>query len=426
MDPDLGDTGLFLQYDSGWLRIGIVVSCVVLGLFFRNLYAEVRIRSRLDLFQNLCLVFGVALIGQGLISYINHDLVVPRKVMLLGSVLAVAILFATRLVFNSAAQKAVAATRLLFIGMSPTAATLAKYFDEYPETGATAVGYLEAGKTTPEETRIPRLGGVEDIERVLDESGATSMIIVRREDIRPRWVGEFLTLRFGGIKVEEASSLYERTFLRKCATEILPSRLIFGGALEPSRTSLTIQPLYSFAFASVAFLAASPIMLAAALLVRLSSAGPVLEKEPRIGLDDVPFPRYRFRCRTKTGALTPVGKMLNRLGVDTLPGLFNVMRGQMAIVGPRAEHPLYSDRLSAEIPYYRQRNRVKPGLTGWAAVHGAESAQDTICQLEYDLYYVENLSPALDSLILLLALKNRWRAGHRYSVATLSPHDAVE
>jgi lipopolysaccharide/colanic/teichoic acid biosynthesis glycosyltransferase len=119
---------------------------------------------------------------------------------------------------------------------------------------------------------------------------------------------------------------------------------------------------------------------------------------------------YRFRCSRDASGCGPdtiMGGFLRRLGLDTLPRLFNVLRGQMAIVGPDADRVEFANSLNEQIPFYRQRHQVKPGLTGWAQVHydDDQSEQDVLRRLEYDLYYVKKVSPAFDSFVLLLTVK---------------------
>ena len=411
LDPDIGDAGIFLQYDGGVLRIGIVILLVISGLYFTNLYAHLGIRSRVDLFQSLFLIFGATFFGEAFIGYLNRDLLVPRKVMLMGSLLALAALFGCRLIFSEAARHTVANTRMLFLGMSPTVDALATHFARHRELGVSPVGYLATGGTSVAAATIPLLGSMDALEAVLDEYAVNLIVIGKREDIRASWVGEFLALRFGGLHIEEASALYENTFMRICATEVWPSRLVFSSRLEPNAASLAFQSVYSSAIAFGALLVTSPLMLATAALIRLSSPGPVLERERYIGRHGVPFDLYSFRCPRKDGKLTTFGRAMIRFRLGELPRLFNVLRGQMAIVGPRPECPLYSELLADEIPFYRQRQRVKPGLAGWAGVDGSDNQHDTLRELEYDLYYVQNVSLILDSLVMLHTLKTYIVAG---------------
>ena len=155
--------------------------------------------------------------------------------------------------------------------------------------------------------------------------------------------------------------------------------------------------------------------------MRLSSPGPALFRQQRVGKNDAVFTLYKFRsmyrdAEAASGAvwakkddprITPAGKWLRRLRLDELPQLFNVLKGDMSIVGPRPERPEFVTELAQRIPYYRQRHCVKPGITGWAQINHkyGDSIEDTITKLEYDLYYIKNLAPALDAFIMFHTAK---------------------
>lgn len=404
-DPDLGDVSVFLLYDSGILRIAVVVGFIILGLFFRNLYAELRIRSRLALVQDLCMIFGLAFLGQGAIGYLNPNWIIPRKMMLPGSILAGTVLFGWRLLFDTAARNAVAAGRVLFLGTSPTVARIAGHFATHPELGLVSIGYLESGAPA---APLPadRLGSMADLDSVLDEAAPDSIVIGNREDIRPWWADEFLALRFGGVGVQEAGTLYERIFARKCITEIWPSKAIFSDSFQPASLNVAVQSVYSWGIAFAAAVITLPFTLTIAALIKLGSRGPVLTRETRVGLHDVPFEAYQFRCVGPDGNYTPVGRFLRRHGLVWLPRLLNVLKGEMGMVGPRPERPVFARRMNELIPVYRQRHSLKPGVTGWARIHRRRGdSQDSLRDLEYDLYYLENLSPLVDFVILMRSLK---------------------
>ncbi len=404
-DSDIADVNLFLSYDSGVLRISIVVGLVILGLFFTNLYAEVRLRSRLALLQGLCVTFGAVFIGEGVIGYIDPSWIIPRKMMLAGTVLSMLILFGWRLLLDRAAQHAAPAGQVLFLGMSPVVTKIAGHFDMHPELGLTAMGYLEgSGPAAP--GPVARLGTTEDLDSILDRSVPASIVIGNREDVRPWWADEFLALRFGGVRVQEAGMLYERIFARKCLTGIWPASAVFRRVPESAAGDAALQMLYSWTIALIFAAIALPLTLPIAVLIKLGSRGPVLTREKRIGLHDTPFEAFHFRCARLDGTDTAVGRFLQRNRLAWLPQLLNVLKGQMAMVGPRPERPLFSQRMSQLIPVYRLRNRVRPGVTGWARIHRRRGeAQDSVRDLEYDLYYVENRSPLMDLFILLLSLK---------------------
>jgi exopolysaccharide biosynthesis polyprenyl glycosylphosphotransferase len=197
--------------------------------------------------------------------------------------------------------------------------------------------------------------------------------------------------------------------------------LIFSAELGPNPNRVLLQSVYSMTIAFIAAVVALPIMALVAIAVKLSSSGPALYRQRRVGKNDVPFMLYKFRsmyanAEAQSGAvwakkddprITPVGRWLRRLRLDELPQLFNVLKGDMSVVGPRPERPEFVAELERRIPYYRQRNCIKPGITGWAQINHkyGDTIEDTIIKLEYDLYYIKNLAPALDAFIMFHTAK---------------------
>jgi exopolysaccharide biosynthesis polyprenyl glycosylphosphotransferase len=235
-------------------------------------------------------------------------------------------------------------------------------------------------------------------------------------------VAHLLELRLSGIRLEDALSSYEMAFERISIHELRPSQLIFSsGDLGPSRTGVRLQVAYSMVIAALAALAAAPLMLLVAALVKLTSPGPALLQQRRVGKNNRIFTLYKFRsmvrdAEARSGAVwatrndprvTPVGRWLRKLRLDELPQLFNVLKGDMSIVGPRPERPEFVAELEQKIPYYRHRHCVKPGITGWAQIKHkyGETIEDTVVKLEYDLYYIKNLAPALDAVIMFHTAK---------------------
>jgi exopolysaccharide biosynthesis polyprenyl glycosylphosphotransferase len=235
-------------------------------------------------------------------------------------------------------------------------------------------------------------------------------------------VTQLLELRLSGILIEDVLSSYEMAFERISTHELRPSQLIFSSnELGPSRTGVRLQTSYSMAIAALAALAAAPLMLLVAALVKLTSPGPALLRQPRVGKNGCIFTLYKFRSMVRdaeahSGAVwatrndprvTPVGRWLRKLRLDELPQLFNVLKGDMSVVGPRPERPEFVAALEKQIPFYRQRHCVKPGITGWAQIKHkyGDTIEDTVVKLEYDLYYIKNLAPALDAVIMFHTAK---------------------
>jgi exopolysaccharide biosynthesis polyprenyl glycosylphosphotransferase len=228
-------------------------------------------------------------------------------------------------------------------------------------------------------------------------------------------------LRFSGIHFEEEPDTFESTFGRVLTRQLRPSRLIFSTELGPGRRSLLWHSLYSTVVAVLVTPIFLPVTAIVAVLVKLTSAGPVFHRQVRVGLNGAPFTVYKFRsmhvnAEAQTGAVwakrddprvTKIGKWLRRLRLDETPQLLNVLRGEMSLVGPRPERPEFVKSLSEQIPFYSYRHCVKPGITGWAQINYkyGDTLEDTIIKLEYDLYYIKNLALWLDTFIIFHTLK---------------------
>ena len=162
----------------------------------------------------------------------------------------------------------------------------------------------------------------------------------------------------------------------------------------------------------------SPVMLFSVIAIKLTSKGPIIFKQERVGLHNRPFMMYKFRTmevqkpsQEKKGWTTPndprvttIGKVLRRTSMDELPQLFNILRGDMSIVGPRPERPQFVEKFKEEIPRYMIKHQVRPGLTGWAQVNGLRGNTSIRMRVEYDLYYIENWTMSFDIKIMFLTV----------------------
>ncbi len=416
------DPTVFLLYDGGLYRIGLVVLSIIVGLHFHDLYSQIHVKSRIVLVQQLCLVMGVAFLTQGLIAYADSNLRVPIRVMVVGSALAVIAIFFWRILFSAFALRVVGRDRILLVGGSPLLEDIGQYIADHPESGLEVAGYLDdrhqSGAPLPGGKILGDMDSLRDIVRATQPHRIVVGMFERRNRMP---VSELLELRFAGNVIEEVANTYERVCGRVCLKEIRPSQLIFSGELGPRPQNLLYQRITNVIAAVIGIVLFFPFMVLTALAVRLSSPGPVLYRQARVGLDDTLFTVYKFRsmrvdAETGTGPVwaqkddprvTTVGRIIRRIRFDELPQLFNVLRGEMSMVGPRPERPEFVKALNEQIPYYRQRHCVRPGITGWAQISYkyGDTLEDTITKLEYDLYYIKNMSMSLDTYIIFHTLK---------------------
>src|SRR5229473_2098758 len=416
------DLTTYFLYDGGLVRNGLVVASIILGLHFSDLYTRIHVKSKIQLLQDLSQVIGIALLAQGLISYAAPHLKLGRQIMLMGTILSFFALLGWRLIYAGFLLSAVTRERLLFVGSNQVVLEMADHIAAHAELGLAIIGYLVDGLAPGAKLNGANvLGPVRNLRNIATKMKPTRIVVgmTERRDRMP--VPDLLELRFAGFAIEEAGAAYESICGRICTKELRPSQLIFSGELGPRRGGILIQNILNLSVSIVAATLTSPIMALVAIAVKLSSPGPILYRQARVGRNGEPFVLYKFRsmkatAEAETGAVwasvndpraTSVGRFLRRVRLDELPQLFNVLRGEMSLVGPRPERPEFVKTLSEQIPYYRQRHCVKPGITGWAQINHkyGDTLEDTVTKLEYDFYYIKNISISLDAYIIFNNLK---------------------
>lgn len=417
-----GDAEFYLLDENGILRIAIVVVMIQLGLYAHDLYEDFRPRFHLLLTQQVSVSLGVTFLLQALIAYSRWDVQLPRWVMVFGSVLVLIVFPAWRRVYDRVVLGSLPAKRLLFIGSSQAIEEIVGRIEKRPELGFRSVGYLAATASPElEKVKVKWLGTPDEVTRVFQATHPDKIVIGMSERRSQLPVLPLLDLRFSGTPIEDAGITYETIFGRVSTRDLRPSDLIFFEGLGPKPWSVALQNIYSVLIALIGTILVAPIMLVVALAVKFTSPGPVLFRQKRVGKSGAVFTILKFRsmhadAEAKTGAvwavkndprITPVGKWLRQLRLDELPQLLNVLRGEMSIVGPRPERPEFVEPLNQKLLFYSQRHCIKPGITGWAQINHkyGDTMEDTVIKLEYDLYYIKNLTPALDAFIIFHTIK---------------------
>lgn len=257
----------------------------------------------------------------------------------------------------------------------------------------------------------------QSLTEVVAEKGVHEIVIAlseRRGGSMP--MRELLDCKLAGVRVTDIATYFEQNLGQIRLDAVSAGWLIFGEGFDQGFLRTSIKRLFDIAGAVVLILLALPIMLVAALVIKLESSGPILYKQERVGLNNKPFNVVKFRSmRTdaeKDGIprwatagdsrVTRVGKVIRKLRIDELPQLFSVLNGDMSLVGPRPERAFFVEKLTQEIPFYAVRHSVKPGVTGWAQVRYqyGSTVEDTAEKLQYDLYYVKNHSLFLDLVVI--------------------------
>jgi sugar transferase (PEP-CTERM system associated) len=411
------DAYLVLNYEHGFAKILGVTAFALLCLYYNDLYDLQRLRIPAETYVRLLMVLGIYSLSLAALSYFFPGLVVGRGVYVTGLAILTFALLGWRWTFGWLLQLPIFQEKVCVLGTGPRASRLVEILRTNPSMGMDVVGWIGAlGEDT-----LTREALGDQLNSILEKHNIERVIVALSDRRGTMPVRELLALRMHNVKVEEATAVLERISGKIDVDQLRPSWLIFSDGFRMS-AGLMVARRTLFLLTSFSLLLLSlPLLPLIALLVRLTSPGPVLYRQKRVGRNGVVFHCYKFRtmwadAEADTGPtwagdddprITPVGRWLRRMRLDELPQLWNVLRGDMNVVGPRPERPEFVDKLTDEIPYYQLRHIVRPGITGWAQInypYGA-SVEDAKEKLRYDLYYIKNMSMSLELFIIFQTIK---------------------
>ena len=384
------DLETYVLYEGGASQILGVTLLIQIGLWLNGLYSFPAAASRTMLIFGLLQVLGISFLCQAVWSYVNPALQFPREGMFYGSLFVLLIVPLWRTLFLTLQDRATDSWRLLLIGDSPVIEELARLGHA---TASTSYFKIAAHLTAGVEDDP---SGLEELDQIIQSSNPTHVVIAGNLG----YTREFLDLQWAGLKVLDAQEFYESTFHRIPVGGLRPADFVLSNAFFPERP-LEISRL----IALIVALASSPLALLLALAIRTSSKGPVLTRSSRRGHGGKSFQLLEFRVPETVAAGQPptptkLGRWMRRFRLQQIPGLLNVIRGEMSFFGPRPFHPEIAQVLEREIPIFRFRNNLRPGLAGWAELNLPATAVNPIDEVAYDLYYIKNRSLALNFYIL--------------------------
>ncbi len=411
--------GGLLRIVGGWAgmcNIFLLTGVVLLLSHGFDLYDSAQASARMDLAFRLLFVLGlVALVLGGVLYFVPSFL--PGKNSAIAGVVILAVgLFAWRSAYSWMVQQPFFRERVYVLGTGERAERVIRGLKERAELGVEVVGWT--GNIPGELTRESMAS---DLLQRAKEASVERVIVAMKNRRGSLPYEELLELRLEGVKVEEATSWLEKIYGRIEVEQLNPSWLIFADGFRFSTFFRALRWLLNRSVALVGLVLASPLFLIVWVAVRVSSQGPAIYKQTRVGREGKNFLCYKFRtmrqdAEADTGAtwaldddprITRLGKFLRASRLDEIPQLWCVLKGDMNFVGPRPERPEFVEWLSREMRYYKVRHMVRPGITGWAQINYkyGNTREDAQEKLQYDLFYIKNASIGLDLLIWFQTVK---------------------
>ena len=310
--------------------------------------------------------------------------------------------------------------RVLIVGRGRSAAKIAK-MDSVGSCPFRVVGYVDFGDEQDRFALAPQFPAssiaTPAAALALMKTHRVEGIVIASDERRGLPHEALFQCRMKGISVEHFATFWEAHAGNIDLDSLQPSWLTYSDGFSMNQGWLLGKTMFDYAVASLLLLATAPITILTAILIRASGEGPIFFRQDRVGRNGKVFSVLKFRSMTvdaekKSGPqwakandtrVTGIGRFIRKVRIDEIPQVINILKGDMSFVGPRPERPHFVPQLSEAIPYFNERHRVKPGLSGWAQInypYGA-SVEDARNKLSYDLYYLKNGSVFLDFLILL-------------------------
>jgi lipopolysaccharide/colanic/teichoic acid biosynthesis glycosyltransferase len=379
----------FLTTDE--LLLGFFTSAFAFRLAILVTESDVK-NPWLRLFDEFRIGTGINLITQALLNYLD---ILTRSMFLIviGGMFAASLLAIARRFFPARDDKVQTGT--VMVGFDRSSAEMAPLLP-YPLVGLVGGQSYFPGTPTVDYSQF----------ETSMAQWQPKQIVVTAEGAARIDPSALLTLRLNGASVNSTCELYESLLGRVSCAGREPVDLLLSEAQSGNSQAMAFQAIYTNLIGLILLIAASPLIAVTTVAIALfSGPGPIIEMEGRSGFRNIPFQRMRFRTRRTDGTLayTRIGSLISRLRLADLPLLFNIVRGEMALFGPRPVRREFASRLTEIMPFYSMRFAVKPGIINWGAVQSSRY-QDCACvltEIEYDLYYVKHGSPLLDFEILM-------------------------
>jgi sugar transferase (PEP-CTERM system associated) len=422
----VGAAGWQLLIDEqGALKMLLVAVVTQLCLYYADLYNLRLVSDRRELFVGIVQALGSASFILAMLYFWVPTLVIGRGVFMVAAFIVIGLVIGWRMLFEWVSRRVRPRERLLMVGTNSGAVALAReLFERRYDFGVEIVGFIDPDPARLGEVVINPgvIGTIEDIPSIVRARGVDRVVVSLAEARGTLPMEKLLEMKLDGVSFAHLASVYE-DYTGKIAVENLrPSWLIFSEGFKKSRLVATSKRLLDLVLSLVGLVLAAPLMAIIAAAIKIISPGPALYHQRRVGQYGRVFTIHKFRSMrldaeansgpvwaSKSGdpRTIPIGGILRRYRLDELPQLWNVLIGDMSMVGPRPERPEFVADLTKQIPYYGQRHAVRPGITGWAQVrytYGA-SKEDALQKLQYDLFYIKHLSLSLDLFILLNTVK---------------------
>ncbi len=402
------------------LRSITVTTIFQLCLYYFDLYDLSVIPSFSDAATRITQAFGFGCIALAFVYYFFPSVGIASQIFWLGYLTICLVVALWRFCYSLVLDRKMFTQPVLIVGTGEMAREIADEITNRKDSGYKIAAFV--GDDLQQETfygvKVYQEGS--DLIEICNETLAERIVLALADQRGRMPVKALLDCKLEGIPIDPGIGFYESLTGKILVEKINPSWLIFSDGFKKGKSVSVGKRLIDILVSLIGLTMALPIVILSAIIIKCESRGPIFYLQERIGEKNKPYRVIKFRSMTsdaeKNGPVwatqndcrtTRYGALMRKLRIDEIPQMWNVLKGDMSFVGPRPERPMFVNKLEKIIPYYSLRHTVKPGITGWAQIfypYGA-SEEDALRKLEYDLYYIKNLSSTMDMWIIFQTIK---------------------
>lgn len=418
----VSDSVRTLSFEQYMLALVFVIPGYLILYSAFNLYTPKRVQGRRLEFANLVKANAVGVLLLMVALYLAKELDYSRSMLAfffgINTVLSECMRMGIRLVLRDMRKRGLNQKHILLVGYSRAAEEYIDRILANPQWGYTVRGILDDSVEAGTIYRgVKVLGCIDNLLVILPENKLDEIVITLGLHQYARLEEIVALCEKSGVHTKFIPD-YTNIIPTKPYTEDLLGLPVINIRYVPltNTFSAAVKRVMDIGGAIVAIILFSPVMAICSILIKFTSKGPLIYRQTRVGLHNKPFEMYKFRSMEvqpeaeerkawtvkNDPRVTGIGKFMRRTSIDELPQLFNILKGDMSLVGPRPERPFFVEKFREEIPRYMVKHQVRPGLTGWAQIHGYRGDTSIRKRIDYDLYYIENWTVGLDIKILFL------------------------
>jgi sugar transferase (PEP-CTERM system associated) len=401
-------------------RALIVTFIFQICLYYFDLY-DLSISSTFsDIATRIAQAFGFGCIALGIIYYLFPIIIISTRIFWTGYIAICISIALWRFFYSIVLDRRMFTQPILLLGAGKLAEKIAEEIDSKRDSGYKIIAYLASTNPSFNHGNVPFYDNEKTLPELIKQH-TIEKIVVALDDRRGKTpIEELMTCKLAGMLIVKGERFFEELTGKIMVEKINPDAIIFSEGFKKNRLIRLLKRLVDILTASLGLIISFPCICICSLAIKIDSPGPIFYFQERVGEKGKLYKLIKFRSMTvnaeqygpvwagkNDNRVTKVGGFIRKVRIDEIPQMWNVLKGEMSFVGPRPERPVFVDQLKKIIPYYSLRHNVKPGITGWAQIcypYGA-TEEDALRKLEYDLYYIKNMSLRMDLLIIFQTIK---------------------